>query len=195
MSKNLKISIDYDGCLAKTSDFICEIINYKTESNHTYRDIDGYEYWQRIGKIKEFWKAFDLLDTIGRLSIKPYDDYVFDNLRRINSLVGEFDIVTANNEKSKKSINDWIVYYNNFNKPMIYDIKCIGRKNPAEKLKLDYDIYIDDNPDLATGVKAYPNKFILLANAPWNKDIKNSKNIIRFESWKEIPLLIKRIMK
>lgn len=194
MNKNLKIAVDYDGCLAKTMDFVCELINFKTGNNHTYKEINRWTYWEDIGLGKEFWDCYDFLDKNGRLLIKPYDRYVTNSLDEINRLIGSFDIVTANNKSAGNQIEEWIymIYINPENVP-IFNINCIGRKTAAEKLELNYDIYIDDNPNLAEAAIDFPNKKILLANAPWNKHIKNSFNVKRFESWKEIPKLIKNI--
>lgn len=196
MKQNIKISIDYDGCLAKTSDFICELINFKTGNNHTYKEIDRWSYWDDINLGKEFWAAYDFLDKNGRLLIKPYDKYVFDSLDKLNSNYGSFDVVTANNEIAVKDIANWINYYGGYDGDMYwldFKINCIGRKTAAEKLSLDYDLYIDDNPNLAAEMVNFPNKFLLLANCPWNKNILDSENIKRFKSWKEIPELIESI--
>ncbi len=192
MNKQLKIAVDWDGNLARTSDAICELINFRTNSNHTYKEINRWSYWDDIGKGKDFWDAYNYLDENGRLHIKPYDKHVFWALANIKRMFGGFDIVTANNEEAARHIKDWMFWYGKISRP---NIICIGRKTAAEKLELDYQIYIDDNPGLAEEAKNYPNKYILLANAPWNKHIKDSFNVKRFESWKEIPNLIKTCLK
>lgn len=193
---NLKIAVDFDGTLARTADFICELINFRTGSNHTYKEINSWDYWENIGKGKDFWDAYDFMDKNGRLLIKPYDNYVFESLRKINSLKwNEFHIVTANNEEAANQIYNWVDTYGFFNEDdyLRFNVHCIGRKTSAEKLELDYDLYIDDNPGLALEAKNYPNKTILLANAPWNKHVPNTNNVFRFQSWKEIPELVKII--
>ena len=109
-----------------------------------------------------------------------------------------FDILTANNEVAAPSIYKWITYYNGYGKDEAFSypnvvVKCLGRVSPLEKLKLDYNLYIDDSPGIAELMKNLPDKKLLLPNTPWNKHIKNSFNVSRFESWKEVPGLIKSL--
>ncbi len=191
-----KIAVDYDGCLAKTMDFVCDLINFKTGGTHNYKDIKTWTHWEDIGLGKEFWDCYDFLDKKGRLLIKPYDGYVFSALNKIESDNGKLNVVTANNEVAINDITSWINYYGEYDgdmKWLNFEVNCIGRKTAAEKLELDYDIYIDDNPHLAEAAQDFLNKRILLANAPWNKHIPNSENVRRFESWDEIPKLIESI--
>lgn len=199
MKNNLNIAVDYDGCAARTSDFICELVNLMTCRNYTYKDIKSWDFWEKEGWNKQFWKAYDFMDRNGRLSIKPYDNHLFSSLSQLNLITKKpFDIVTANDNCAAPHIYKWMAYYNGYGTNEAYSypnftVKCIGRKTAAEKLALDYQIYIDDNPNLAEAASKFPNKQILLANAPWNKHIKNSINIQRFESWKEVPELVKNM--
>lgn len=192
MKKNSKIAVDFDGTLAKTSCFICELINFKTGHNHTYKDINKWNYWQEVGLEKEFWAAYDFMDKKGRLSLEPYDEYTIPCLREMSSQKGDsVDIVTANNQSAKSHIEDWIKYKGVYKaSPLNLNVVCLGRVSCKEKLELDYDIYIDDNPNMAQEISNFPKKFLFLANAPWNKDIKNTENVKRFESWKFIYKLL-----
>lgn len=194
MQKRLKIAIDYDGTIAKTMEFVCELINLQTGRNYNYKDVKSWDFWEKEGWEKQFWNSYNFLDKNGRLSIKPYDDHVFKSLDKL--VEGRLDIVTANNEIAANDIASWVDYYGNYDHDyrwLDFKVNCIGRKTAAEKLSLDYDLYIDDNPNLAIEAANHPNKRVLLANAPWNKEIPNSFNVRRFESWEEIPKLIESI--
>jgi len=199
--KNINIAVDFDGTICRTMDFICDQINFKYNKNYTHKDIDRWTFWEESGHEKDFWDIYTYMDTKGRLMLQPYDNYVLKSLSEI-SLITEkpFDILTANDKAAAPSIYKWITYYNGYGKDEVFSypnivVKCLGRVSPLEKLKLDYNLYIDDSPGIAKLMKKFPDKRLLLPNTPWNKEIKNSFNVRRFESWKEVPGLVKNIIK
>lgn len=193
----MKIAIDVDGTILKTMCFVCSLINFKLGTNYTFKDIKNWTYWQDIGLDKEFWETYNFMDCYGRLLIKPYDSYVFSSLSKINSIINnKFTLLTANNESAEPSIYEWMEI--NCGNPELYlpwfDIKCIGRTTCKEKLGLDFQIYLDDNPNMADEIVNFPDKKMILFNCPWNKNVKETNQVKRVESWKEVPGLIKNIM-
>jgi uncharacterized HAD superfamily protein len=200
MNKQLKISLDFDGVLGRTMSTVCDIMNILTGGNHTHKHIITWDYWQDLGHNDQFNRILDYFDREGRLMIKPYDEHIFTSLWKIRNLNCQVHVVTANSKSAEKSIWDWVIYNYGVgkNEPFycpISSVNCLGRVSATDKLNLDYSIYIDDSPHLAIEAVKHPDKQILLANAPWNKNIKNSNNVIRFESWKEVPGLVKNIIK
>jgi 5'(3')-deoxyribonucleotidase len=193
----MKIACDVDGTLMKTTSFICSLINFRHGTNFSFKDVNSWDFWQKNGFEKDFYEAYNFLDEFGRGSIQPYDEHTLSSLGKINSFDNEFgrlihlDFVTANNSDSEVHIRDWIT---NNKRPYLgpYWINCLGRTTCDAKLALDYDLYIDDNPELAIKIKDYPNKKLLLPNCPWNKNIKDCEQVARFESWNEVPILTKR---
>lgn len=199
-NKQLKVSVDCDGVLMKTSCAICELINLMTYRNYKFKDINSWDFWEKEGWSKQFWEAYNYFDRQGRLNIKPYDYYLFDALTDINSIIGgKFDIVTANNQDSAAHIEDWMLWnWYSMGYEMRYpkfEIKCLGRVTCKEKLSLGYDIYLDDNPNMAAEIVNFPEKQMILFNCPWNKHIKSNNQVTRVESWKEVPDLIKNTTK
>lgn len=199
MTKQLKIAVDADGTIMKTMDFVCDQINFKYNKNYSYKDITSWTFWNDIGYEKDFWEIYNYMDQKGRLLLEPYDNYVLQSLSEINLITKQpFDILTANDKTAARHIYKWITYNGGYGKDEAfsypnYTVKCLGRVDSLEKLKLPYNFYIDDSPGLADKIVNYPNKFLALANAPWNKHIKDRFNVKRFESWEEVPNLIKNL--
>lgn len=196
MSKELKIAVDVDGTIMKTMCFVCSLINFKTGSNYTFKDIDRWTYWQDVGLNDVFWEAFDFLDSHGRLLIKPYDNDVFHSLVEINEIIkNKFTLLTANNESAEPSIYEWMEVKCGNSELYLpwFDIKCTGRTTCKEKLALDFNLYLDDNPQMTEEIVNFPDKQMILFNCPWNKNVKESFQVKRVESWKEVPDLIKNL--
>jgi len=55
------------------------------------------------------------------------------------------------------------------------------------KIKLyDYDIYVDDNPNLVNATNNDNGKILLLYDQPWNREFVCNHNVIRVHNWKEV---------
>lgn len=185
-----KLAIDADGTIFRTMSLVCGLVNIKKGTNYTYKDITSWDFWKKEGLEKEFWEVYDLMDNSDlRLNLRPYDLDTVDVLKSISLIIKQpLDILTCNHEKAAQSIKDWFVSWKN-RSPEV-NVICIGRADSKEKLELPYDIYIDDSPHMADIIKDYPDKQMILMNAPWNKEIKNTNQINRAENWNEVYMLI-----
>jgi 5'(3')-deoxyribonucleotidase len=184
----IKIALDADGTLFKTNDLVCRLINYKYGTFISSKDIKSWSFWDDMGMKKEFWETFNLIALSNiRLSSEPYDENTINVLNAFltHPFLGmvHIDIVTCNTPESVKFIQEWLSLRGIRALPIIH----LGHVCPSEKLNLDYDVYIDDNPNLAEKIVDFPGKRLLLANARWNENIQNSSQITRFRAWKELP--------
>ena len=197
MNNNIKIAIDFDGTISKTMDFVCNQINFKHGKTFSHKDIKTWSFWEDIGLGDDFWEIYDQMDKeYGRLHIKPYDNYIFDSLMEIELFTHQrFDILTCNNESARPHIEDWMIFnMTKARKHSLFNIKCLGRTTCKEKLALDFDLYLDDNPNMAEEIVNFPDKKMILFNCPWNKNVIETDQVKRVESWKEVPDLIKKFL-
>ena len=61
------------------------------------------------------------------------------------------------------------------------------------KLKQNYDLYVDDNPNLVEPIKKLKDRTLLLYDQPWNQDSVCEGNVHRVNDWKEVDKKIKEI--
>ena len=54
------------------------------------------------------------------------------------------------------------------------------------KINEPFDVYVDDNPNLANAIQKTDDKYLLLYDQPWNQKIDNTNKIIRVFNWKDI---------
>ncbi len=131
-----------------------------------------------------------------------WDDYEPDRIAPYESDAGfsialirktaPVDIVTAHSEPSRKSIERWLSLNH-----IPYDgLVLVGKGNGVHKLTVAgaYDVFIDDNPNLAA--RAPSNIFIFLYSQPWNQlvsELQANRNIIRIRSLREVSELLHRL--
>lgn len=181
----MKIACDFDGVLCRTMDKVCEFVNKKRGTNLTYKDITGWSWLQDNGFHDEFWEKYDLFDKEGRLELEPYDQ---DTISVLNDLATrhEVEVLTCNDPSATQGIEAWLVKWGG---PKV-KVNCIGRKGGHDKLALDYEFYLDDNPGMAEAIKDFPGKTQILLQAPWNRNTKETEQVKRVKGWKEIKELL-----
>ncbi|MHA2239215.1 MAG: 5' nucleotidase, NT5C type [Candidatus Hodarchaeales archaeon] len=101
---------------------------------------------------------------------------VVQDLKIATSHLKPFDIVTS--RKTLGGIIRWINFHQIEYRAIVYI--------PDGKAELNYPIYIDDNPNLASDLKQ--NQFLWLIDQPYNQDISDSSQIKRVSSISEVIL-------
>jgi 5'(3')-deoxyribonucleotidase len=189
---NKKIAIDFDGTITRVMDLICTLVNFKCSTSLTSKQVSSWEFFEQQGLEKEFWEVYDLMDKSDlRLGLCPYDLDTVKVLNQLSWKIGQpIDILTCNHKEAANSIKAWFDSWEDEG-PTI-NVKCIGRATSKEKLELPYDIYIDDSPHMAEMIHEFPNKKMILMNAPWNQNAKENGQVVRVHRWKNvIPTLYK----
>ena len=172
----MRIAVDLDGVIWDIHNILVDTYNIKYNKNITIDDINKWNFFpEKVFKkiYSETCKQIHRYHLLDHFS--PY--YLF----LLNS---EFhvDILTfQGNEIGKLEKN---LHRLGIRKGLTYNqiIK-------AEKIKADYNynVFVDDNPNMINDMKEYPNKFLLLYSTPWNKNYSyNSRNVCRVSNWREI---------
>ena len=92
------------------------------------------------------------------------------NLKEATRHLKPFDIVTS--RRTLGGIIEWVEYHQLEYRAIVYV--------PDNKVDLNYCMYVDDNPNLATKLK--DNQFLWLISQPYNQHIQESSKIQRINS-------------
>ncbi len=179
-----KILVDVDGTIADIHSIFCDHISAKFGTQFSVEDITG---WGFEGKARELGlDTKSCIDLVHNLWLENWENVQFTD-SSVKSVLAELkqdytvDIVTAT--AVPEVLNKWIlkntVPHNNF---IIH----------SNKHELDYDIYIEDNPNLHQSLDG--NKILLLKDRPWNRNVKGS-NVIRFSKFDEIVGILDQLEK
>ena len=182
----LKIAVDLDGVLAESMLVWCDRANREFGTQLKMEDLDSWSSWKRSSISKDdFYRLLD--ETwIDWEQIPPTEPGIADKVRRIEKF-GDIDIVTGRSKGTEDAAKRWVenqkVRYRQF-------VRVAGWR---DKILLNYDVYIDDAPDLMPLVSHSPMAWAVLYDRPWNRDVPPMPKVLRAKMWRQIPRLLARM--
>ncbi|MBD3263067.1 hypothetical protein GF374_01665 [Candidatus Woesearchaeota archaeon] len=181
----MKIALDVEGTIANPHLFFLEWYNKENNTNYTLNDITKWGYPQKNFNmsIEYFHEIIDKTWREKWDKIPLTEDYLATNIALLYQF-NTLDIVTCRvscEDEIKKFLEKRIIKYDNF----------VGVEgSTTNKVKLDYNIFIDDSPKLAEKANIF-KKPVLLYDRPWNQKIKDTTYIKRVHNFNEITATLK----
>lgn len=181
-----RIAIDLDGVLFNTHHILINVYNRRYHKNITIKDLDRWNYFpekvfkkiytETCKKINEY----ELLD-----SFAPYYMFLFNDKYHVDILTHQWNSV----KKLEKCLNRLGI-----EKGLEYN--KIIRAN-GKKVKYEYEILIDDNPEMCTDIRSYPKKYLLLYDSNSNKSCNcdEYKNVFRVHDFRDVAEKIEQLEK
>jgi len=184
----LRIAVDLDGVLAETMTAWCQKANAELGTRLKLDDIDSWASWMKLGVTKD--QFYRLLDSAWDdwENVPPTEAGLARKVAKLQSL-GTVDIVTGRSRRTVDSARSWLEEHRI---PFERFVRVPGVR---DKVYLDYDVYIDDAPDLMPLISRNPVKHGILYERPWNKDMHDMPRIFKVEKWSGIPRIIRRIIR
>jgi 5'(3')-deoxyribonucleotidase len=179
----LRIAVDFDSTLADTSGLILKLMNWRLGTSYKPEDWNTWDFWFATEESEEaFWGLFDLMDaTYLRRALPPVDPFAPAVVKWLMKRGHEVHLVSMNKESAKASFEGWL-WAQGIEMPIV----TRGRHSPKSKASLDYDIFIDDSPELAKEMADHLSKTLILYARPHNAQILPSENVILALDWLEI---------
>ena len=183
----MKIAVDLDGVLAETMTAWCEKANKELGTRLKLDDIDSWASWMKLGVSKD--QFYRLLDSAWDdwENVPPTETRLAGKVARIQSL-GIVDIVTGRSRRTVESARNWLEQHKI---PFERFVRVPGVR---DKVYLDYDVYIDDAPDLMPLISRNPVKHGILYERPWNRNMHDMPRIFKVEKWVEIPRILRGML-
>lgn len=181
----MKIAVDVDGTIADSHKSFVKYVNAAFEKELREKalyplaveDITDWDWGEKIRALHLSPKdCVEITDRIWREetdSIPPTEEGLRKRMAELQERCECVDIVTA--RKETEAVKRWLelnrIPYNR----LVYYTK---------KEQLDYDVYVDDNPNLAASVP--DTKTILLYHRPWNTKVCCKSNVKRVHDFGEV---------
>ena len=182
----LKIAVDLDGVLAETMDAWCKKANEEFGKSLKLEDLNTWASWAVVGISKnDFYRILDEVWDSWK-EIPPTEMSIAEKVAKIES-AGSVDIVTGRSKRTVEAARSWLanhgVRYRRF-------VRVLGWR---DKVFLNYDVYIDDAPELMPLVSRSPTAWGILYDRPWNRDVVEMPKVHKAKSWSEVPALLEKI--
>jgi len=181
----MKIAIDIDGVLLDIIIVYCEIYNKRYGTNYQKKDITKWDFFKDWNITEE--EAFNIFYEIyaDSMSVPFIDENAPKIMKRLNERY-DVDIVSARLPEYRSSIVDKLNFHNIREGIQYTELILLHHKPYDIKLKQNYDIYIDDNPNLVEPIKKLKDRTLLLFDQPWNQDSICKNNVYRVYGWEGI---------
>ena len=184
----MKIAVDLDGVLAESMEVWCEKANKEFGLGLKMEDLDSWSSWKKYGISKDdFYRMLD--ESWGDWhSIPPTEPAIAEKVAKVEKF-GDLDIVTGRSKRTVEAARSWVdgqkVRYRHF-------VRVLGWR---DKIFLDYDVYIDDAPDLMPLISRSPAAWGILYERPWNRSVGDMPKVLKAKSWKDVPASLRQIQK
>jgi len=170
------IACDLDGVLADTVKQTLRNIEEEKAIKKTNDDIKHYDMTIDLGLPRDYiidafrkaWREYEKIEPVD-----PNIPYLLNKLRGKSKIY----IVTSSVGDDKEIIG-WLKKNN-----IVYD-KIVHVKGDNEKLDVEADVFIEDNPNLAVELKN-AGKFVILLKQPWNVEFGNNGIALAMD-WNEL---------
>ena len=182
----LNIAVDLDGVLAESMLVWCDRANKEFGTQLSLEDLDSWSSWKKFPISKDdFYRILDESWDEWQ-KIPPTEPELAEKVARIEKF-GDLDIVTGRSRRTVDAARSWVdsqkVRYRRF-------VRVLGWR---DKILLDYDVYVDDAPDLMPLISRSPTSWGVLYERPWNKNVGGMSKVLKAKSWRQVPALLKRI--
>ena len=181
----MKLAIDIDGVLIDIIVTYCEIYNKRYDTNYQKKDITTWD----------FFKDWDITEeTAFKIFYEIYEDsmnvpFIDEDAPKIMKNLNEFydvDIVSARIPEYRASITEKLISHDIKEGIQYTELILLHHKPYDIKLKQNYDLYVDDNPNLVEPIKLMKNRTLLLYDQPWNQHSVCEYNVHRVHNWEEV---------
>lgn len=185
----MKFEVDVDGVILAMIPKVCEIYNKKYNTNYTKEDVRRWEFFKD-------WNISE--DLIYKIFNQVYENShtlsLIDNdaPKVLKKLCNKYciDLVTARNTKFESNLLRRLDSLGIKKGTHYENLIHVEAKPYDSKLTLNYDIIIDDNPNLVRAMRKYGNKKLLLYDQPWNQNFQDKEKVIRVYNWNQIETLL-----
>jgi hypothetical protein len=165
----------------------CRIINKKHSTHFEVTSFVKWRAWETANISKdEFFRTLDDAWNDWR-TIPPTEEHLSEQIGRMLEF-SKVDIVTGRSPETVASAKSWLrnqeIKFNGF----------VRTNSGQEKAELDYQIFIDDSPELMLELTSKPARCGILYTQPWNKDMPTMQQILRVDSWAQIPERVHAIL-
>jgi len=163
-----------------------KMVNKRHSTHFDVSSLDRWNAWEILQITKdEFFRTLDGAWFAWR-TLPPTEEHIGEKVGRLLEF-GKVDIVTGRSLETVAPANAWLkeqgIPFNSF----------VRTESGKDKAKLNYDVFIDDSPELMSQLSDFSRHGILYTQ-PWNQDPLEIPHVYRVNAWKQIPDVVHKIV-
>lgn len=194
----MRIAVDIDEVLCRTNDHFFEFFNKEHNTNFSREDVHDYNYSSLEGFDKDY--IFNIVvkfvhENVENFEIVPKS---IEILKKLKLEGHELFILTSRWENLYDRTKIWLE--KEFGEDFFEGIFFIGGVVHAKRCKSDvcieekFDLLIEDAPKYALNTSE-KEVLVLLMDCPWNRNLNESKYLVRVKDWNDVYDKIKVLKK
>lgn len=178
-----RVALDVDFTVADIGSVMLRLHNMSVSGSYKTDDIVDW-HWESVNMTSE-----QFVDTY----VKAWNEHTRDipitmDVSLLRSAQQFYDIELVTSRKNSKGFEDtvdalkeWMTLNG------IGDVPLVLSNAHEHKSSLDYDFFVDDSPALARAMSesAEKGKVLFVIDAPYNRDVKDSENVLRVRNANE----------
>jgi uncharacterized HAD superfamily protein len=181
---DLKIAVDLDGVLAEAMIVWCDLYNKRYGGALTIEDIRAWDVWKIVNVPRD--RFFRLLDDawLDWEKMPPTERDVGEKVGLLRE-VGTVDVVTGRSVRTVSQAKEWLKAHG-----VPYD-RFVRTESNLAKINLNYDVFVDDSPELMELIASRSTALGILYTRPWNRDAQMPTVVRRVTRWAEVPPIVR----
>jgi uncharacterized HAD superfamily protein len=183
---DLKIAVDLDGVLAEAMIGWCELYNQRHGQSLSLEDIRAWDVWKIVNiQRDEFFRILD--DAWAQWERIPATEENVGEQVKLLRECGTVDVVTGRSAQTVASAKKWLKANS-----IPYD-RFVRTESTLAKIRLDYDVFVDDSPTLMQLIASRSMALGILYTRPWNRDAQIPTVARRVAKWVEVPPIVRAV--
>lgn len=196
------IYVDVDDVVSKTTETYPDVVAQEFGKTVAFEDLTSFDlkfYFQLTDN--EFQYFFDLVHQPDfLLQFEPVEGAV-QTLKAWADMGHIIDIVTGRPTSTQEATLDWLgnhevpfrgfIMVDKYNRPGNDMSLAISKK---ELSMMNYDLAVEDSPDMALFLARDMGVPTALVHKPWNRECPIHDNLVRCTSWNKIHSMVKEVV-
>jgi uncharacterized HAD superfamily protein len=185
----MKIAIDIDGVLLDIIIPYIEFFNQRHNTEYKKTDVTNWDFYKdwNVDEDEAFGIFYEIYENT--MSV-PFIDETAPNIMKKLHKLHDLYILSARASQYRSQIIEKLDFHNIKKDSHYIELILVYHKPYDLKINEPFDVYVDDNPNLAKSIQKTHDKYLLLYDQPWNQEIENVNNIFRVYNWNDIYTLL-----
>ena len=175
----MRVALDFHDVLADLKRPVVALLNARYDLTLSPDDLRTWKCWESGAFSKK--QFYDAVNSVRNAGLDPLPGAV-DGLREL--LADGHDVSIVSGTREPMGVRRWL---DRHGLPALPVYGVVADDTHRAKLALGFDVYVDDNPQMAERVGAP----VVIFDQPWNRELGYRWDVLRATSWPEVVAILR----